>query len=59
VRGAPTDDEVAAITAVVTTLTNESNNAQAAPRSTSRWIHRASLLRQPLHRGPGQWQHWK
>jgi hypothetical protein len=59
VRGAPTEDEVAAITAVVTTLTKESDNASTAPLITSRWTDRASLLRQPLRRGPGQWQHWR
>lgn len=54
VRGAPDDDELAALAAVVAGLVS------ATPRSTrpvsrSRWADRSTLVRQPLPTGSGAW----
>jgi hypothetical protein len=55
VRGAPDDDELAALTAVVAGLASETPRpSRAAPRS--RWADRTALVRQPLPSGPDAWR---
>jgi hypothetical protein len=56
VRGAPSDDELAAVVAVFTTLTVDraEHGAESVPRS--RWSDRATLGRAPLRHGPGAWR---
>lgn len=53
VRGNPTDDEVAALVAVVATLNVP---AEPAPEPRSAWSERRALVRQPLAHGPGAWR---
>ncbi len=53
VRGNPTDEEVAALTAVVSTLTTTEEEPAPAPRSA--WSDRRHLVRQPLPHGPNAW----
>jgi Xaa-Pro aminopeptidase len=55
VRGEPTAEELAALTVVLTARAA----AAAAPKPgapRSEWRDRASLLRRPLHPGPGAWR---
>ena len=53
VRGNPTDEEVAALVAVVSTL-HTPEEPEPAPRSA--WSERRNLVRQPLPHGPGAWR---
>ena len=53
VRGDPTDDELAALVAVVSTL-NRPEEPEPAPRSA--WSDRRALLREPLPTGPNAWR---
>jgi hypothetical protein len=55
VRGAPSDEEVAALTVVLATATT---GAAASPRPPviDRWSDPAARLRVPLHPGPGAWR---
>ena len=54
VRGEPSDEELAALVAVL------SARAAAAvppePDAPSLWRDRAALLRKPVHPGPGAWR---
>jgi hypothetical protein len=54
VRGAPTDEELAALTVVLAARAAAPAEPAAQPRS--EWRDRASLLRRPLHPGPGAWR---
>ena len=54
VRGNPTDEEVAALLAVVSTLRTQEEAPPPAPRSA--WADRRTLVRQPLAHGPGAWR---
>jgi hypothetical protein len=59
VAGAPSDEELAAVTAVLTALEAEAavaarSTPRGAPRSA--WSDRAARLRRPLDRGPGRWR---
>jgi len=60
VRGAPTDAEIAAITAVLAARARAvaavAPPQAPVPPSRSQWSGKASLVRQPLHRGPGAWR---
>jgi hypothetical protein len=53
VRGDPTPAELAALIAVVGA---RSAGAEAEPAPPSRWNRPATLLRRPLHPGPGGWK---
>jgi hypothetical protein len=53
VRGNPTDEEVAALVAVVSTL---SAPEEPEPEPRSAWSSRRDLVRQPLAHGPGAWR---
>jgi hypothetical protein len=55
VRGNPTDDEVAALVAVVTSLDTEAPDEPEQPVR-SAWSDRRALLRAPLTHGPGAWR---
>jgi hypothetical protein len=54
VRGAPTDEELAALTVVLTARAAGAPEKPAQPRS--EWRNRAALLRRPLYPGPGAWR---
>ena len=54
VRGNPTDEEVAALVAVVASLNAATEEPEPAPRSA--WSDRRNLVRQPLPHGPGAWR---
>jgi hypothetical protein len=55
VRGAPSDEEVAALTVVLATATTGAA-ASPGPRVVDRWSDPAARLRVPLHPGPGAWR---
>ena len=54
VRGNPTDEEVAALVAVVSTLSAPEEEQE--PETRSAWSDRRFLVRQPLAHGPGAWR---
>ncbi len=54
VRGTPTDEELAALTVVLSVKTATPAEPPAQPRS--EWRNRAALVRRPLHPGPGAWR---
>lgn len=53
VGGEPTDEELAALTAVL--LAAASAPPPPAPRSRDRWSDPAARMRRPLTPGPGAW----
>ncbi|MFC4853472.1 acyl-CoA carboxylase subunit epsilon [Actinophytocola glycyrrhizae] len=53
VHGNPTDEEVAALVAVITTLNTRDTPAPPPPRSA--WSDRRTLHRPPLPHGPNAW----
>ena len=58
VRGAPDDDELAALTAVVlATSAADAADAAAMPQAQrSAWADRSALMRRSTHPGPGAWR---
>ena len=59
VRGEPTAEDLAALTAVLAARTRASTPVPrhpAAPRAASGWLDRAALIRAPLRPGPGAWR---
>src|SRR5690606_29998527 len=54
VRGSPTDEELAALTAVLAAKATPAPRADATPRSG--WRNRAALLRRPLYPGRDAWR---
>lgn len=60
VSGAPTPDEIAAVTAVITAaVVEESAAADAVPSSgPSAWQRSQRILRTPLMAGPGRWRNF-
>ncbi|MGI8612477.1 MAG: acyl-CoA carboxylase epsilon subunit [Nocardioidaceae bacterium] len=57
VRGRPTDEEVAALVAVVAARARGPSSAAPAPaRAGSRWAAQERAVRQPLRRRPGGWR---
>ena len=54
VRGTPSDEELAALTAVLAAASRVADAAPTRPRSA--WGDPASQLRVPLHPGPGAWR---
>lgn len=55
VRGAPTAEEVAAVTALVTAAASAASADPALPPR-GRWADPAYRLRRPLLTGPGAWR---
>jgi hypothetical protein len=55
VRGEPDDVELAALTAVVLSVTSAAA-AVPEPAPSSRWADRAALVRRPTAAGPGAWR---
>ncbi len=53
VRGEPSDEELAALVAVVSSV---SEPAAEPPASRSAWSDRRALVRQPLAHGPNAWR---
>lgn len=54
VRGEPSDEELAALTAVVAAAASQPEPEAPAPRSA--WADPAHRLRAPLRPGPGAWR---
>jgi hypothetical protein len=54
VRGDPSDEELAALVAVVTSLNTATPDEPAQARSA--WADRRALVRAPLPHGPGAWR---
>ena len=54
VRGEPSDEEIAALVAVLAALANTAAAERPAPRSA--WADPGHRLRTPLHPGPGAWR---
>ncbi|HYQ65573.1 acyl-CoA carboxylase subunit epsilon [Actinophytocola sp.] len=54
VKGNPTDEEVAALVAVVSVLGAGGEEERARPRSA--WSDRRVMVREPLAHGPGAWR---
>jgi hypothetical protein len=54
VRGEPTDDEVAALVAVLTARARAGGATAPAPRTA--WNHPARLVRAAVAPGPGGWR---
>jgi hypothetical protein len=54
VRGEPTDEEVAALVVVVSSLQAPETAAEKPRRSA--WSDRRVLVREPLEHGPGAWR---
>jgi predicted negative regulator of RcsB-dependent stress response len=62
VRGHASDEEMAALTAVISALLARRQQAEAAQTAARHpaqpgWPDRAALLRGPLITGPGAWRH--
>jgi hypothetical protein len=55
VRGNPTDEEIAALVAVVSALGASPDEGAPEP-SRSAWSDRRLLVREPLAHGPGAWR---
>jgi hypothetical protein len=54
VRGEPSEEELAALTALVTIAGGDGD--EAAPPERGRWNDPARLFRRPLLPGPGAWR---
>ncbi|SCX51661.1 Acyl-CoA carboxylase epsilon subunit [Klenkia marina] len=54
VSGAPTDEELAALTAVVAALSQRRERVRPTP--VGAWASRADGFRRPLQAGPGGWR---
>ncbi|MEI4272322.1 acyl-CoA carboxylase subunit epsilon [Klenkia sp. LSe6-5] len=54
VSGAPTDEELAALTTVVAALSQRRGSARPTP--VGAWASRADGFRSPLQPGPGGWR---
>ncbi|MBG6239522.1 hypothetical protein IWX78_002509 [Mycetocola sp. CAN_C7] len=59
-RGSPTPDEIAAVTAVLTTaVVEEAANADAVPTNgPSAWQRSQRVMRSPLTAGAGRWRNF-
>lgn len=53
VKGNPSDEELAALVVVVSSLRADES---AAPEPRSAWSNRRTLVREPLAHGPGAWR---
>lgn len=53
VRGDPSPEELAALTVVLAAASGGGGEPDAGP--TTSWADRASLVRRPVHPGPGAW----
>jgi hypothetical protein len=57
ISGAPTDEELAALTVVIAARRAAGSRARGAGRlRRSAWAEPLRLVRAPLHPGPGQWR---
>lgn len=54
VRGTPSDEELAALTAVLAAVSH--HGLASLPPRRSRWAAPAARLRTPPHPGPGAWK---
>lgn len=56
VRGEPSDEELAALVAVLSIRAGAAAAAPATTEAPSVWRDRSALLRKPVHPGPGAWR---
>jgi hypothetical protein len=56
VRGRPSAEELAALTALVTAVETEDATRPAQQALRGRWNDPARALQRPLHPGPGAWR---
>ncbi|WP_285594694.1 acyl-CoA carboxylase subunit epsilon [Kineosporia sp. NBRC 101731] len=56
VRGDATEEEVAALLAVIGAVGSSGDAPEPRARPASSWTDRASLTRHPLSPGPGAWR---
>ncbi|GAA2085511.1 acyl-CoA carboxylase subunit epsilon [Actinomadura alba] len=58
VRGEPSDEDIAALVAVLSARAEAAARAAAGPatRRESRWANRSRSTRRPLAPGPGAWR---
>ena len=56
VRGEPSDEELAALTAVVLAVAAARSEAEPSQASRSAWTDRSALVRRTPHPGPGAWR---
>ena len=56
VRGDPSPEELAALTAVLAAASAGSGEPEEAPGPASVWVERESLVRRPLTPGPNAWR---
>lgn len=57
VSGSPTDEEIAALTAVLAAIPTAEE--ATSPIRTSRWADRRALMRKPHDHRRGAWHHWE
>ena len=56
VRGDPSPEELAALTAVLAAASAGSGEPEETPGPASVWVERESLVRRPLTPGPNAWR---
>jgi hypothetical protein len=56
IKGDASDEEIAAVLAVVTAAAAGRRAVAPAPRGLQAWADRAAMLRQPLRPGPDGWR---
>jgi hypothetical protein len=56
VRGRPSDEELAALAALVTATETDAVAQPAQPSLRGRWNDPARAFQRPLHPGPGAWR---
>ena len=56
VRGAPTDEELAALTVVVAALAGSGSTRRRRPAAVGAWASRSDAVRRPVSPGVGGWR---
>jgi hypothetical protein len=56
IRGDATDEEIAALLAVVAVRAGGGPAGGSVRRPTNAWVDRANLTRRPIRPGPGEWR---
>lgn len=55
-RGHPSPEELAAVIAVITSMTSQDDQGLVGGNGLSAWDHSQRMLRSPLSPGPGAWR---
>ncbi len=56
VRGDASEEEIAALLAVISSVNPPDDEGTSDRRATSAWVDRGSLVRRPVSPGPGAWR---